>query len=108
MAQVRSKVLVTFILSALIAGASAWMVMGSQGVYCDRLPSLTVCATLAAFAIAMCFRQLSNAKEAMQRWVLAGAILIAAITIFADAHFVLKYRGICAQMQEQIRQMHTP
>src|ERR1700753_3189695 len=107
MAQPRSKVLVTLILSVLIAGASAWMAMGSQGIYCERLPSLTVCATLAAFAIAMCFRQLSNAKESMQRWVLATAVLIAAVTIFADAHFVLKYRGICTQMQEQIRQMRT-
>jgi TRAP-type uncharacterized transport system fused permease subunit len=108
MAQIKSRALVTLILSLLIAAASAWLALGSEGIYCDRLPSLTVCATLAAFAIALCFRQVPKAAENIQKWLLVAAIFVAAVTLFADARFVLKYRGLCSQLQEQIRQMRTP
>jgi len=106
MAQFRSGFLVPLILSTLIAAASAWLTLGANEIYCDRLPSLTICATLSAFAIALCFRQLGRGET--QRWLLLSAILIAGATLFVDAHFVLKYRGFCAQLQDQIRQMHAP
>lgn len=108
MAQVKPKDLVTLIISLLIAGASAWLALGSRGVYCDRLPPMTVCATLAAFAIALCFRQMDKTRGRMLKWLLGVALLIAGVTLFADARFVLKYRGLCSQLQEQIRQMHEP
>lgn len=108
MAKIRSSSFVTLILSVLTAAASAWLAFGSGEIYCDRLPSMTVCATLAAFAIALCFRQMPKASASMQKWLLAVSILIAALTLFADARFVLKYRGLCSQLQEQIRQMHAP
>jgi hypothetical protein len=44
----------------------------------------------------------------MQKWLIVGALLIAGVTLFADVRYVLKYRGLCSQLQEQIRQMHTP
>ncbi len=108
MSRLQSRSFVSLILAVLIAAASAWLTLGAEGIYCDRLPSITVCATLAAFAIALCFRQFPKAAEKMQRGLLAVSILIAALTLFADARFVLKYRGICSQLQEQIRQMHAP
>ncbi len=95
-------------LSCMIAGASAWLAHGAEGVYCDRLASMTVCATLAAFAIALCFRQTPTAASGPRKWLLTAAILIAGVTLFANARFVLKYRGLCSQLQEQIRQMHAP
>ena len=67
----------TLILSALIAADSAWLAFDSQGIYCDRLPSLTICATLAAFAIALSFRQMNATKARLQKWFLASAIIIA-------------------------------
>jgi hypothetical protein len=108
MIQIKSRSLVPLILSVLIAAASAWLGHSSGGIYCDRLPSMTVCATLAAFAIAMSFRQVPQAAESIHKWLLAVAIFIAAATLFADARFVLEYRGLCSQLQEQIRQMHAP
>ena len=108
MAQIKSRAFVPVIIAALIAAASAWLVLGSEGISCDRLPSITVCATLAAFAIALCFRQLARAAENAHKWLLAGAILIAGVTLFADARFVLKYRGLCSQLEQQIRQMQSP
>ena len=108
MAQVKSRALVPLILSVLTAAASAWLARNSGGIYCDRLPSMTICATLAAFVIALCFKQVPKAVANAQKWLLAGAIFVAAVTLFADARFVLRYRGLCSQLQEQIRQMHTP
>ena len=107
MPQFKSRALVILVLSALIAAASSWLALGSAEIYCDRLPSMTVCAVLAAFAIALSFRQVPNAGI-IHRWLLAASIFIAAIALFADARFVLKYRGLCSQLQEQIRQMQTP
>ncbi len=108
MARSQSRSLVTLIVSVLIAAGSAWLAFGSEGIYCDRLPSMTVCATLAAFAIALAFRQVPKAPDTWQKWLLAAAIFTAAATLFADARFVLKYRGLCSQLQQQIPQMHTP
>jgi hypothetical protein len=96
------------ILAVLVAGASAWLALGSAGIYCDRLPSVTVCAVLAAFVIALCFRQLARAERAAQKWLLIAALALAGATLFADARFVLKYRRLCSQLQEQIRQMQPP
>jgi len=108
MPQLRSRAIVTLVLSILIAAASAWLALGSEGIYCDRLPSMAICAMLAAFAIALSFRQVPKAVTNIQKWLLASAIFIAAIALFADARFVFKYRGICSQLQQQIRQMQAP
>ena|SRR5215469_10791686 len=107
MIQMKSRPLVTLVISVMIAAASAWLAFGSHGIYCDRLPSMTVCATLAAFAIALCFRQMPKAMTKPQKWLLAASFFIGAVTLFADARFVMKYRGLCSQLQEQIRQTHT-
>jgi hypothetical protein len=108
MAQFKSRFLVPLIPSVLVAAASAWLAVDSAGIYCDRLPSMTVCATLAAFAIALAFRQMPKASGKQDKWLLTAAIVIAGLTLFADARFVLKYRSLCSQLQEQIRQMQAP
>ncbi|QNI33607.1 hypothetical protein H7849_06615 [Alloacidobacterium dinghuense] len=69
---------------------------------------MTICAMLSAFVIALSFRQVAKAAGKTEKWVLAIAIFIAGATVFADARFVLKYRALCSQLQEQIRQMSTP
>lgn len=108
MAQLNSRSLVALIISVMIAAASAWLAFTSGGISCDRLPSMTILATLAAFAIALCFRQAPRTAARAQKSLLAVAILIAAVTLFADARFVLKYRGVCSQLQDQMRQMRAP
>lgn len=108
MAQLKFRTLVTLVLAVLIAAASAWLTFGSEGIYCDRLPSITICATLAAFAIVLSFRQVPKAADNSQKWMLGVSLFIAAATLFADARFVLKYRGLCSQLQQQIRQMQPP
>jgi hypothetical protein len=108
MPQFKSGSTGTIALSLIIAGASAWMGLGANGIYCDRLPSMTIMATLAAFVIALCFRLFARAATRAQKVQLAIALIIAAGALFADVRFVLKYRGICGQLQQQIRQMRNP
>src|SRR5215472_17147202 len=108
MAQFKSRFQVPLIPSVLVAAASAWLAMGSAGIYCDRLPSMTVCATLAAFSIALAFRQMPRAAGKLDKWLLVTAIVVAGATLFADARFVLEYRGLCSQLQEQIQQIDRP
>jgi hypothetical protein len=103
MAGIQLRFLITVALSVLIAAASAWLALGSTGLDCNRLPSLTICATLAAFVIALSFRQMSKASGKMQKSLLAIALFIAGTTLFSDARFVLKYRGLCTQLQQQMQ-----
>ncbi|MBT9329919.1 hypothetical protein [Paracidobacterium acidisoli] len=89
--------------------ASGWIMLHSKGVDCTRLAPLTILATLAAFLISICFRQMNKFKASRQRWFLFACILVAGATLFADFRFVRRYRDLCDQMQQQIRQqMNTP
>jgi hypothetical protein len=82
------------------AAASAWY-MRSRGINCNYLAPLTVLATLAAFLMSICFRQLSKHKERGQRWFLAVCLLVAAATLFTDFRYVRRYRDVCDQLQQQ-------
>jgi len=75
-----------------------------RGVNCESLAPLTILATLAAFLISVCFRQMARHPGRNSRWFLAACLLIAAATLFSDFRFVRRYRGFCRQIQQQIRQ----
>jgi hypothetical protein len=82
--------------------ASGWFARPGPGIDCNRLPPLTVLATIAAFLMAICFRQMARHKEKSQRWFLLVCLLIAAATLFSDFRYVRRYRGPCdsfGQMQ---------
>ena len=95
----RARILVTVMLALAAAGASAWFMHG-LGVRCDSLAPLTVLATLAAFLISICFRQMGRYADSRSRWVLLVCILIAGATLFTDFRFVRRYRGFCDQLQQ--------
>jgi hypothetical protein len=63
-----------------------------------------VLATLAAFLISICFRQMGRYPDRRSRLVLLGCLLVAAATLFADFRYVRRYRSFCEQLQQQIRQ----
>jgi len=69
---------------------------------CNKLPPLTILATLAAFIIATCFRQMARHPERSQRWFLLIWLVIAAATLFADFRYVRRYRGVCDSLQQQL------
>jgi len=73
------------------------------GIDCNRLAPLTILATLAAFLMSICFRQMARHKERSQRWFLAVCLLIAAATLFSDFRYVRRYREICDSVQRQMR-----
>ncbi len=73
------------------------------GIDCNRLAPVTVLATLAAFIMSLCFRQMTRHKERSERWFLAICLLIAAITLFSDFRYVRRYRDLCDSVQRQIR-----
>jgi hypothetical protein len=61
-----------------------------------------VLATLAAFLISVCFRQMNRYPERRVRWVLFAFLLLAGTTLFADFRFVRQCRGFCDQLRRQI------
>lgn len=106
MARIKTGALGTLVICLLAAAASAWLILRSNGVYCDRLAPVTVLAMLSAFAVALCFRQLATPRTGTptRSRQLFAALLIAAITLFADVHYVSKYRGFCNQLQQQLHE----
>lgn len=92
--------MITVVLAVAAAGASAWFMRGSA-IRCDTLAPLTVLATLAAFLISICFRQMGRYADSRSRWILFGCVLIAAATLFTDFRFVRRYREFCDQLQQQ-------
>ena len=107
MPRIKSGTLGALAISLIVAAGSAWLVFSSRGVYCDRLPSMTILATLAAFVIALCFRLIPRTSTASHRLQLGAALLLGGITLFGNARFVTKYRGRCNQIERQIRQAST-
>ena len=57
---------------------------------------------MAAFLIAMVFRQMGRHTERSHRWFLTIWLVIAAATLFADFRYVRRYRGLCNSLQQQI------
>jgi len=70
---------------------------------CNNLPPLTILATLAAFIMAICFRQMSRHTERSHRWFLVVWLVMAAATLFSDFRYVRRYRNVCDSLQQQIR-----
>lgn len=83
--------------------ASAWFVRPGSGIDCGRLAPLTVLATVAAFLMALCFRQMAQHKERPQRWFLVMCLVIAAATLFTNFRYVRRYRGVCDSLQQMQR-----
>jgi len=96
--------LVTGILCLGALVASAWFTRSAAGIDCNRLAPLTVLATLGAFLMAMCFRQMATYKERSSRWFLVVCLVMAAVVLFTDFRYVLRYRSVCAEVQQM--QMH--
>jgi hypothetical protein len=95
--------LATAILILGAAGASWWFMRPGRGIDCNRLAPLTILATLAAFLMSICFRQMARHKEQSQRWFLTVCLLVAAATLFSDFRYVRRYREICDAVQQQFR-----
>lgn len=74
----------------------------SAVVDCSLLAPLTILATMAAFLIAMVFRQMARHTERLHRWFLTIWLVIAAATLFADFRYVRRYRGLCNSLQQQM------
>jgi hypothetical protein len=83
--------------------ASAWFVRPGSGIDCNRLAPLTVLATVGAFLMAICFRQMGQHREKSQRWFLLVCLLLAAATLFIDFRYVRRYRGLCDEVQQMQR-----
>jgi hypothetical protein len=92
------------VLAVAAAAGSWWYMRPGPAIDCNRLAPLTILATLSAFLISMCFRQMARHKERAQRWFLAVWIVLAAATLFADFRYVRRYREVCDSLQQQIRQ----
>jgi len=103
-----ARLLITGIFSLLIAGASVWFMRPGSGFDCNRLAPVTVLATLSAFLMSLCFRQMARHKERSQRWFLVICLLIAAATLFSDFRYVRRYRDLCDSIRQQIQNSTRP
>lgn len=99
-----SRVVVTGATSLFVACASWYLIAGTSAIHCDSLAPLTVIATMAAFLISVCFRQMGRFADRRSRWFLFACLLVAGATLFVDFRFVRQYRGFCEQLRQQIRQ----
>ena len=79
----------------LAISASVWYTRPGGGIDCNHLAPLTVLATISAFLISICIRQMARFPERSQRWFLAVCLLLAASALFTDFRYVRRYRGIC-------------
>jgi hypothetical protein len=95
------RVLVTLLIALLTAGGSWWL-MARTAIQCDSLAPLTVLATLAAFLMSVCFRQMGRHKDRRSRWFLFMCLLIAAATLFTDFRYVRHYRDFCDDLRQQM------
>lgn len=100
----RSRIFITGAIAIVTAVSSAWLILESE-VHCDSLAPLTVLATLAAFLISICFRQMGRIPDKRSRLILLVFLLIAAGTLFADFRYVRKYRAFCDELQQQMRRV---
>ena len=70
---------------------------------CNRLAPLTILATLAAFIMAIIFRQMARYPDRVHRWFLAIWLVVAAATLFADFRYVRRYRDMCDSLQQEMQ-----
>lgn len=98
------RLITTGILALGAAIASDYLMLRARGELCGRLAPLTILATLAAFIMAMCFRQMSRFKTRQQRIYLVVCLLLAGATLFSDFRYVRRNRDLCDQLQQQLRQ----
>ena len=100
-----SRILITAVLVLLTAAGSAYLMARSRGIECDSLAPLTVLATLAAFLISVCFRQMGRYPSRHSRWFLVACLVVAGATLFTDFRYVRRNRGFCSDLR---RQMQAP
>jgi hypothetical protein len=92
----------TAILTLAAAGVSWWYMRPGPAIDCNRLAPLTILAMLAAFLMAICFRQMARYPDRSHRWFLVVWLVIAAVTLFADFRYVRSYRELCDSLQQQM------
>jgi hypothetical protein len=95
------RLLITLLIALLTAGGSWWL-MARNAIQCDSLAPLTALATLAAFLMSVCFRQMGRFKDRRSRWFLFVCLLIAAATLFTDFRYVRHYRDFCDDLRQQM------
>ena len=98
---------ITAVLVLLTAGGSAYLMARSRGIECDTLAPLTVLATLAAFLISVCFRQMGRYPGRRSRWFLVACLVVAGATLFTDFRYVRRNRGFCNELHQQMQSPPT-
>ena len=101
------RILVTGVLVVASAVGSAWLMARSRAIECENMAPLTVLATLAAFLISVCFRQISRYSDRRSRWFLVAFLLVAAATLFTDFRYVRRNRELCNDLRQQMHQHST-
>lgn len=86
------------LVAIIFAGASAWCIKTAISP-CQYLTALTVLATLSAFLISVCLRQMGRNPQRHIRLYLTACIVVAAATLGMDFHYVRSHRAVCGTPQ---------
>jgi multidrug transporter EmrE-like cation transporter len=92
------KLYLTGIVALLFAGLSAWYLLAAIAP-CQNLTALTIFATLSAFLISVCLRQMGRHPVRHIRLYLLGCLVVAAITLVVDFHYVRSRHAECGTPQ---------
>jgi TRAP-type uncharacterized transport system fused permease subunit len=108
MPRTRSGSLATLVLSVLLAAGSVYMLLTKPELPCEKRAPLTVLATLAAFVVALAFRQMASSEGRPQTRILILCLLLSAAALFADVSFVVRHRAFCNQVQQDLDRLTHP
>ena len=92
------KLYLSGLVALLFGGASAWYLCAAI-TPCQNLTPLTILATLSAFLISVCLRQMGRHPQRPIRLYLLCCIVVAAITLIVDFHYVHSRRAACGTPQ---------
>jgi hypothetical protein len=95
-------------LAVLLAAGSAYMVLTRPELPCEKRAPLGVLAMLAAFLIALGFRQLASSPGTAQTRILILCLMLSAVALFADVNYVVRHRSFCNQVQQDLDRLTHP
>ncbi len=92
------KLYLSGLVALLFAAGSVWCICTAISP-CQYLTPLTILATLSAFLISVCLRQMGRNPQRTIRFYLLGCMIVAAVTLVVDFHYVRSHRAVCGTPQ---------
>ncbi len=91
------------LLAALLAGFITFLTWPTRvAITCEQLPELAALAVCAATLFVFSVRALAAQTSRNERFLPAGATVLAGLAFFLSVHFVALYRAPCVAVQKHL------